>query len=113
MVLIGAAGAALGLFGLVKSLIVAIVVAIGMGLAIGYVNVATMSWLQKRIPPEKMGRVMSLVMLGSFGLIPISNFVAGLLADNHLTLMFGASGLTLLLMSFYSLTNREVRAIGH
>ncbi len=112
MLLIGAAGAALGLFGLVHNLPIALVVAVGMGLAIGYVNVATVSWLQKRIPPEKMGRVMSLVMLGSFGLIPISNFVAGLLADNHLTLMFGGSGLLLLLMSIYSLTSRDVRAMG-
>ena len=112
MVLIGSAGTALGLFGLVNNLLVAIIVAIGMGLAIGYVNVATMSWLQKRIPPEKMGRVMSLVMLGSFGLIPISTFIAGLLVDNHMTLMFGGAGLLLVIMSLYSLTNREVRAMG-
>ncbi|MBI1282128.1 MAG: MFS transporter [Anaerolineaceae bacterium] len=112
MLLIGAAGAALGLFGLVNNLLIAIGVGVGMGLAIGYVNVASMSWLQKRIPPEKMGRVMSLVMLGSFGLIPISTFVSGLLVDYHLTIMFGASGLILLFLSLYSLTNREIRAMG-
>ncbi len=112
MVLIGAAGAALGLFGLVNSLVVALVVSIGMGLAIGYVNVINTSWLQKNIPPEKMGRVMSLVMLGSFGLIPFSNFIAGLLVDHHMTLMFGGAGLCLVVMSLYSLTNREVRAMG-
>jgi len=112
MVLIGAAGAALGLFGFVNNLLVAIVVAIGMGLAIGYVNVASMSWLQKRVPAEKMGRVMSLVMLGSFGLVPISNFLAGVLADNHLMLMFGGAGLILVLMSLFSLTNRDIRAMG-
>jgi hypothetical protein len=59
-----------------------------------------------------MGRVMSLVMLGSFGLIPISSFVAGLLVDNHLTFMFGGAGLILLLMSLAALTNRDVRAMG-
>jgi MFS family permease len=112
MLLIAAAGAGLGLFGLVNNLLIAIVVAIGMGLAVGYTNVVVISWLQKRIPAEKMGRVMSLVMLGSFGLGPISNFIAGTLVDNHLTLMFGAAGLFLLLMSLYALTNRDIRAMG-
>ena len=112
MILIAVAGAGLGLFGLVNSLLIAVLVAIGMGLAVGYTNVVSISWLQKRIPAEKMGRVMSLVMLGSFGLGPISNFVAGTLVDNHLTLMFGAAGLILVLMSLGSLANREVRAMG-
>jgi MFS family permease len=112
MVLLAAAGAGLGLFGIVHNLWIAVVVAISMGLAVGYVNVVSISWLQKRIPAEKMGRVMSLVMLGSFGLGPISNFIAGLLVDNYLTLMFGAAGFILVLMSLGSLTNRDVRAMG-
>ncbi len=112
MSLIAIAGVGLGLFGIVNNLLIGVVVAIGMGLAVGYVNVVSISWLQKRIPAEKMGRVMSLVMLGSFGLGPISNFIAGTLVDSHLTLMFAASGLILALMSIYSLTNREVRAMG-
>jgi MFS family permease len=112
MSLIAVAGVELSLFGIVNNLLIGVVVAIGMGLAVGYVNVVSISWLQKRIPAEKMGRVMSLVMLGSFGLGPISNFVAGTLVDSHLTLMFAASGLILALMSIYSLTNREVRTMG-
>ncbi len=111
MLLIAAAGAGLGLFGIVSNLLLGVVIAISMGLAVGYTNVVTISWLQKRIPAEKMGRVMSLVMLGSFGLGPISSFIAGLLVDNHLTLMFGAAGVLLLLMSLSALTNREVRAM--
>lgn len=112
MSMIGIAGIGLGLFSLVNSLLVAVIVAAGMGAAIGFTNVSSISWLQKRIPPEKMGRVMSLVMLGSFGLGPISNFVAGLLVDHHLTLMFGVAGLSLVLVSAISLTNRDVRSMG-
>jgi hypothetical protein len=55
---------------------------------------------------------MSLVLLGSFGLVPISNFIACLLVDSHLTLMFGAAGIILVIISLYSLTNRDVRAMG-
>ena len=112
MLLIAAAGVGLGLFGIVNSLLVGVVVAIAMGMAVGYTNVVSISWLQKRIPAEKMGRVMSLVMLGSFGLGPISNFIAGALVDNHITLMFGGAGLILVVLSLVSLTSREIRAMG-
>ncbi|MEP6987405.1 MAG: MFS transporter, partial [Chloroflexota bacterium] len=112
MLLIAAAGVGLSLFGIVNNLLVGVVVAIAMGTTFGYTNVVSISWLQKRIPAEKMGRVMSLVMLGSFGLGPISNFIAGTLVDNHLTLMFGGAGLILVVMSLVSLTNREIRAMG-
>lgn len=112
MVLMSVAGVALGLYGIINSLGIAIIVGIGMGLAVGYTNVVTISWLQKRIPAEKMGRVMSLVMLGSFGLGPISNFVAGLLVDHYLTLMFAVAGAILFLMSLSSLLKREVRTMG-
>lgn len=67
MLLIAAAGVGLGLFEIVSNLLLGVVIAISMGLAVGYTNVVTISWLQKRIPAEKMGRVMSLVMFGSFG----------------------------------------------
>ncbi len=111
MSLIAVAGAGLGLLGVINSLLVGVIIAISMGLMVGYTNVVTISWLQKRTPAEKMGRVMSLVMLGSFGLGPISNFVAGLLVDNHLTLMFAVAGLLLMIMSLASLTIREVRTM--
>lgn len=109
---IAVAGAGLGLFGIVSNLWVGVAAAIIMGLMVGYTNVVTISWLQKRTPAEKMGRVMSLVMLGSFGLGPISNFVAGTLVDNHLTLMFGVAGGLLVIMSLASLFKREVRYMG-
>ncbi len=108
---IAIAGGGLSLFGVINSLLVGVIIAISMGLMVGYTNVVTISWLQKRTPAEKMGRVMSLVMLGSFGLGPISNFVTGLLVDNHLTLMFATAGLLLMIMSLASLTIREVRTM--
>jgi len=62
-------------------------------LCIGYVNVATMSWLQKQCPAEEMGRVlMSLIHARLVRLNPNLNLCRWLVADNHLTLMFSASG---------------------
>lgn len=112
MCVIGSAGIGMGAFSTVSSLLVAIAVAASMGMAVGYTNVLTISWLQKRIPADKMGRVMSLVMLGSVGLGPISSFIAGLLVDTHLSLMFGGAGLLLVAVAAWALTSHAVRAMG-
>ncbi|MDE0196884.1 MAG: MFS transporter [Caldilineaceae bacterium] len=53
----------------------ALVAAIGvMG---GYTNIIFTTWLQARTPQKVMGRVMSLLMIASTGLSPISNAVSG------------------------------------
>ena len=43
-----------------------------MGVAIGYTNIVAISWLQARVDGAMTGRVMSLVMLMSFGITPLS-----------------------------------------
>jgi hypothetical protein len=63
-----------------------------MGLGGGFLNVRTIAWLQARVEPSMVGRVMSLVMLGSVGLAPLSYAVAGVLVDVHATLMFIVAG---------------------
>jgi MFS transporter len=109
MVLIAVAGAALAFYGFVTSLPLAGIIGVAMGMAIGYVNVLGISWLQKRTDPQLLGRVMSLVMLGSFGLGPISNAIAGLLVDVNLSLLFAGAGALLVIVALFATTNREVR----
>lgn len=109
MALIAFSGLTLGAFGLVTTIPAAAVVAALMGLTIGYVNVMTFSAIQKLVAPEAMGRVMSFLMLASFGLGPISNMVAGLLVDNYLTAMFVGAAVILIIISVLSIMNREVR----
>jgi hypothetical protein len=50
------------------------------GLASGAVNTFGISWLQRRTEPAMQGRVMSLVMLASIGLVPISYALSGAIA---------------------------------
>lgn len=109
MLLIAFAGATLGLFGVVSTVLAASLIAILMGLTIGYVNVMTFSGIQKLVAPEAMGRVMSFMMLASFGLGPISNMVAGFLVDNYLSAMFIGSGIILVILSVYFISNQEIR----
>ncbi len=52
-----------------------------MGLLNGVATVLYMALIQAKVAQEIMGRVMSLVLLGSFGLVPLSQLGAGLVAQ--------------------------------
>jgi hypothetical protein len=88
----GSLGFALAAIGFAPSALVATLMLAPMGLGIGYINVVAIAWLQARTDPAMLGRVMSLVMLGSFGLSPLSLALAGVLVDTAATAMFAAAG---------------------
>jgi MFS family permease len=66
------------------------------GLGAGYMNVTVIAWLQARVQPALLGRVMSLVMLGAVALQPVSLFVAGVLVDLHATTLYLVAAATIL-----------------
>ncbi len=109
MLLIAFAGVTMSLFGIVNTVLAACIVSVLMGVTIGYVNVMTFSAIQKLVAPEAMGRVMSFMMLASFGLGPISNMVAGLLVDHYVSSMFIGAGIILIVISVFSMGSRELR----
>ena len=65
----------------------------------GYFNIQFTSWLQTRTPPAMMGRVMSLLMVASIGLSPISNAVSGALIRISLGWVFLVAGASMALLS--------------
>ncbi len=79
------------------------------GFAIGLTNVRVMAWIQKRVPPDRLGRVMSLIMFSAVSLQPIGYTVAGLLARWSLPGLLFGSGSLLLLMSLYTLARPALR----
>jgi MFS family permease len=86
-------GVGLGLLGVAPNVIVAFGLLAAMGLGAGFINVHVISWLQGRTPEDMRGRVMSLVMIGSHGLAPVSYALAGLIVDvGPVPLMFGVAG---------------------
>jgi MFS family permease len=111
VVLIGAAGIGLALMGVMNDLPLIVGTSAAMGVTVGYVNVLIISWLQKRTQPELMGRVMSLVMLSSFGLGPLSNTIAGVLVDVNLTLLFVVAGGLLIAVTLLAASNRQMRSL--
>lgn len=83
------------------------------GVLAGVVQIAVISWIQQRVPRERMGRTMSLVMFIFMGLGPISAAVAGsLLKLVSLPNLFAGAGLLLTVVALGCMTRPALRAIG-
>ncbi len=99
--------------GLMKLILVAFVVAFGLGvaslgfvtntwidftsmlilgLANGYVSILMFTWMQIQTPKDMLGRMMSLITFSSTGLVPISQALAGVVSKWDLTNMFAIAG---------------------
>ena len=93
-VVISAGIASMGLLGHLW-LIAAVLLLLGFSAGVANVHIA--AWIQQRIDATVRGRVFSVLMLGNFGLIPVSLAVAGLLIAWNLKLMFLIAGVSMLL----------------
>jgi MFS family permease len=101
-------GAGLAAFGTL-SLYPALADAVVTGLAIGFANVIGMSWIQRRTPPERLGRAMSIIMLASVGLAPISFALAAPLVALSPPLLFASAGVLLAATGLGTLASRQMR----
>jgi MFS family permease len=113
-ILIGVAtalGVGLALLGLAPVLWVALLVTVPMGLGAGLLNVLLVSWLQVRVDQAMLGRVMSLVMLASVGLAPISLAAAGLLVDSAAVAMFVGAGAIVLAAAVFGVVSGAARQL--
>jgi MFS family permease len=87
--------------------------AVVLGLANGFGNVLFITLLQQWAPPALLGRVMSLIMLAAWGMLPLSAGVAGVLV-----LRFGpapyfpVAGAVVTAAVMGALTQREFRRLG-
>jgi MFS family permease len=101
------------LFGLAmvgRLIAVAVLLAV-MGMCTGFVNIQIMSWLQSRVKPDMLGRLMSVLMFSAVGLTPISFVVAGAVAEAHLAALFLAAGALVLITAFTMVFTAATRAI--
>ena len=103
-------GVGLALVGAAPNVIVAFGVLAAMGIGVGFINVHVVSWLQTRTPEEMRGRVMSLVMIGSHGLAPVSYGLAGLIVDvGPVPLMFAVAGAIVVVASLVGFASGVAR----
>jgi MFS family permease len=84
----------------------------GAGIALGYGNLLGITWIQTRIPPELMGRVMSLLITGSVGLVPVSMFIAGIAVQLNVDVTMFVAGLGMTVLAGGSLLSKAVRNLG-
>lgn len=82
------------------------------GFALGFGNLHGITWSQTRIRPDLMGRVMSVMMMGSVGLVPISMLIAGAAVTVSLDAMLVVAGVGMAVLCFGSLLSPTVRRLG-
>jgi MFS family permease len=99
---VAAAGLMMVAVGALGSMLVVVAALAVMGVSIGYVNIVAVSWLQGRVQPSMVGRVMSIVMLMSFGVTPLSLGLSGALLDIDATALFVGAGLLTVLAALFA-----------
>jgi MFS family permease len=104
-------GITIGAIGLIPTLAPAAFVMAIAGVATGAVNTFGVSWLQRRTDAAMQGRVMSLVMLASVGLVPVAYALSGAIADVNATLLFLLAGGLMLATAVGAAASRTVRSI--
>lgn len=106
-----ALGAGLPLLAYVPNLALAFIDTLVMGGLGGFISVAAVATVQRRIAPGFMGRVMSVFVLASVGMGPISLAVAGFVAGASIVALFAASGGLALAAGVGGLAFRDVRRL--
>jgi hypothetical protein len=101
----------LGSIGLLHGLWLICGALVVMGVSAGLTNIQIISWIQKRVDQSVRGRVMSVLMFLSFGLMPISLAVAGVLAQWSLKGLFLLGAGALLVVTGAGAMQRTVREI--
>lgn len=101
------------LFAYISTTTEAIVIMAVMGLLMGYISILFMTWIQRRIQLDFMGRVMSLVMLSVMGLQPLSQAFSGWFIDAvGLTPLFVGIGIFTSVSAALALLSRDIRRMG-
>jgi len=85
-------GLAMGIVGFINLTWVDFGLMLLLGLGNGYVTIILFTWIQTRTPKAMLGRIMSLLMLSSAGLVPVSQAIAGAVSAWNLTLLFVLAG---------------------
>ena len=107
-----AAGLALATLSTVHSVVSGAALLVLAGLFAGTVQIAIISWLQRRVPQAMMGRIMSIVFFTFLGLAPLAAALAGgLLKVISLSELFVGAGLSLTALAMICLTRPSLRAI--
>jgi MFS family permease len=113
MILLVAAALApcLGSIGLISRVSALAGVLFVIGVLVAFMNVHIGAWIMQRIDAAVRGRVASVLMLGSFGIMPFSFAIAGFLIDWNLKFTLLIAGLAMLITAVGASLQKSVREI--
>ena len=107
-VVIGICTASIGLLNQLWSLLPILFV---MSASAGFLNVHLLAWFQQRVDRAMLGRVVSVLMFASLGLMPLSLAAAGVAVQWSLSGMFAGAGALVLGVTCIAALQRPVREI--
>ena len=81
------------------------------GVLVAFMNVHIGAWIMQRIDAAIRGRVASVLMLGSFGILPLSFAIAGFMIDWNLKFTLLIAGLAMLITAAGASLQKSVREI--
>lgn len=102
-------GLVIGSLGFIPSTWVDFSLLLLLGLGNGYISIILFTWMQTRTPKEMLGRMMSILMFSSTGLVPISQAVSGAVSKWNLTLLFTSAGALVLLVTLWAVFQPGLR----
>jgi MFS family permease len=106
-------GLAVAALALVHSTVTGAVLLAATGALGGIAQIAIVSWIQRRVAPEMMGRTMSVLMFTFMGLGPLSAALAGVLLKLiSLPALFVGAGLLLSVIAVSCMGSPALRSIG-
>ena len=94
----------LAMFGWIHSTWLAFVVMFLLSIGNGYFVITTITMLQQSTPREMLGRLMSLLLFVSTGLLPLSEALSGAVSRWSLTALFVGSGVLMLCVAIWTAT---------
>ena len=103
-------GIGLAVIGVAPTMYVAAAAGLMMGTVNGYANIMLITWLQQKVKPEMIGRVMSLVMFAAVGLNPVSTALAGILIGLNITILLVCAGSLMTLFTLLAAFSPAVRS---
>ncbi|HEY6621797.1 MAG TPA: MFS transporter [Steroidobacteraceae bacterium] len=107
-VIVGICTASIGMLSQLWSLLPVLFV---MSASAGFLNVHLLAWFQQRVDRAMLGRVMSVLMFASLGLMPLSLAAAGVAVQWSLRGMFAGAGALVLVVACIAALQRPVREI--
>jgi MFS family permease len=109
--LLVAFGIVLGSLSFISSTWVDFILLLLLGLGNGYIAIIFFTWIQIWTPKDMLGRMMSILVLSSNGLVPISQAISGAVSKWDLNALFLTAGTLVLLVTLWAAFHPQLKPL--